>query len=104
MEFESHSDRETYQLGRDLGRKAQPGQVICLNGDLGTGKTVFTKGFAEILNAFVILLIHPLLKLMHDFRILIDLILTLEVIVGIEPMGDSRSSGSVGYRHPHRAV
>ena len=47
MEFESHSDRETYQLGRDLGRKAQPGQVICLNGDMGTGKTVFTKGFAE---------------------------------------------------------
>ena len=47
MEFESHSDRETYEFGRDLGRKAQPGQVICLNGDLGTGKTVFTKGFAE---------------------------------------------------------
>ncbi len=46
MEFESHSDKETLKLGMELGKKAKPGQVICLNGDLGTGKTVFTKGFA----------------------------------------------------------
>ena len=33
---------ETYELGRELGRKAEKGQIYALTGDLGTGKTVFT--------------------------------------------------------------
>lgn len=45
--IETNSPEETRELGRRLGREAVPGQVICLDGDLGTGKTVFTKGFAE---------------------------------------------------------
>ncbi|MBQ1208350.1 MAG: tRNA (adenosine(37)-N6)-threonylcarbamoyltransferase complex ATPase subunit type 1 TsaE [Lachnospiraceae bacterium] len=43
---ESHSPAETYELGRRIGLGAKPGQIFCLNGDLGTGKTVFTQGFA----------------------------------------------------------
>ena len=35
------------RAGISLGRQACPGQVYCLDGDLGTGKTVFTQGFAE---------------------------------------------------------
>ena len=46
MIYESRSDRETRELGMEFGKNARPGQVICLNGDLGTGKTVFTQGFA----------------------------------------------------------
>ena len=38
---------ETYELGRELGRKAEKGQIYALTGDLGTGKTVFTQGFAD---------------------------------------------------------
>ena len=34
-------------LGRTLGEQASSGELLCLNGDLGTGKTVFAKGFAE---------------------------------------------------------
>ncbi len=44
---ETNSPEETYLLGEELGKKARPGQVYCLNGDLGVGKTVFTQGFAS---------------------------------------------------------
>ncbi len=43
---ETVTPRATYELGERLGRKAQPGQVYCLDGDLGVGKTVFAQGFA----------------------------------------------------------
>ena len=46
MIYESNSARDTFDFGIELGKKALPGQVICLDGDLGTGKTVLTKGIA----------------------------------------------------------
>lgn len=46
MIYETSGPEETYELGRRLGREAEPGQVYCLDGDLGVGKTVFTQGFA----------------------------------------------------------
>ena len=46
MVIETRSPEETFALGEKLGRQAKPGQIYTLNGDLGTGKTVFTQGFA----------------------------------------------------------
>lgn len=46
MIFESNSAEDTFAFGQKLGREAVPGEIICLNGDLGVGKTVFTQGFA----------------------------------------------------------
>ena len=46
MVIETFDPKETYDLGVKMGEQAQAGQVICLNGDLGVGKTVFTQGFA----------------------------------------------------------
>lgn len=46
MVKETMSAKETYGLGFEMGRQAQAGQVYTLVGDLGTGKTVFTKGMA----------------------------------------------------------
>lgn len=43
---ESFCPEETYALGKSLGEAAKSGDVVCLNGDLGVGKTVFTQGFA----------------------------------------------------------
>ena len=45
--MESFSPEETYAIGRRLGQLAEPGDIVTLSGDLGTGKTVFAKGFAE---------------------------------------------------------
>ncbi len=47
MIYETMSPEETFSLGEELGKKAKAGQVVCLNGDLGVGKTVFTQGFAK---------------------------------------------------------
>jgi len=44
--IDSFSPEETFALGKRLGEAAVPGQILCLDGDLGVGKTVFTQGFA----------------------------------------------------------
>ena len=47
MVIETWGPEETRAFGKKMGQEARPGQVICLNGDLGVGKTIFTQGFAE---------------------------------------------------------
>ena len=47
MIYETFSPEQTGRIGEELAGKAQPGQVFCLYGDLGVGKTVFTQGFAR---------------------------------------------------------
>ena len=44
--YHSGSPEETFRIGEELGRGARPGEIYALCGDLGVGKTVFTKGFA----------------------------------------------------------
>lgn len=44
---DSLSEKDTYDLGYQMGKEASPGEVITLIGDLGVGKTVFTQGFAK---------------------------------------------------------
>ena len=46
MIVETNSAEETYALGEKIGKEAVPGTVYALLGDLGVGKTVFTKGVA----------------------------------------------------------
>ena len=45
--WDSNSPEETFAIGEEIGRKAEPGQVYTLIGDLGVGKTVFTQGVAS---------------------------------------------------------
>lgn len=47
MVIETNSSKETYDCGFRMGQEARQGQIICLEGDLGVGKTVFTQGFAD---------------------------------------------------------
>ncbi|MCI9105108.1 MAG: tRNA (adenosine(37)-N6)-threonylcarbamoyltransferase complex ATPase subunit type 1 TsaE [Lachnospiraceae bacterium] len=46
MVQETTAPQATYELGEQLGKQAQPGQIYCLDGELGVGKTVFAQGFA----------------------------------------------------------
>ena len=47
MEFITHSPEETEALGAALAQKLLPGAVIAYRGDLGAGKTAFTRGLAR---------------------------------------------------------
>ena len=51
MEFITHSPAETEAVGAALGKVLQPGTVIAYRGDLGAGKTAFTRGLANGLGA-----------------------------------------------------
>ena len=44
--LESRSPQETVRAGEELGKLVEQGDVICLTGSLGSGKTVFVKGLA----------------------------------------------------------
>lgn len=47
MEFVTSSERETEELGARLAEKLKPGAVVAFTGDLGAGKTAFTRGLAR---------------------------------------------------------
>lgn len=46
MIIETRNQEETFAFGREIGKRAKPGQIYTLVGDLGVGKTVFTQGVA----------------------------------------------------------
>ncbi len=47
MQYITHSPRETEALGAALAARLAPGTVIAYTGDLGAGKTAFTRGLAR---------------------------------------------------------
>ncbi|HEX2966728.1 MAG TPA: tRNA (adenosine(37)-N6)-threonylcarbamoyltransferase complex ATPase subunit type 1 TsaE [Syntrophorhabdaceae bacterium] len=46
-EFISRSPSETWDIGEQIGRKAKPGELYTLHGELGSGKTQLVKGIAR---------------------------------------------------------
>lgn len=47
MEFESNSYEETHKIACDFANRLKPGDVLCMYGDLGVGKTAFVQGLAK---------------------------------------------------------
>lgn len=47
--YTSRSENDTMALAENIESEKFPGMVICLDGELGSGKTVFVKGFAKSL-------------------------------------------------------
>jgi tRNA threonylcarbamoyladenosine biosynthesis protein TsaE len=49
FKYTSRSEADTLELAENIESEKFPGMVICLDGELGSGKTVFVKGFAKAL-------------------------------------------------------
>jgi len=47
LDFISHSPEQTHRFGARLGALVQAGDLVCLEGELGTGKTCLTQGIGE---------------------------------------------------------
>lgn len=47
--YSVHSVEETWAVAKELAKELKPGDVVCLEGDLGAGKTTFTQGLAAAL-------------------------------------------------------
>ena len=47
MTYESHCANDTESLGIILGQEAKKGDIFCLSGNLGAGKTILAQGFAK---------------------------------------------------------
>ena len=47
MEYITNSEKETLDIAYNLARGIKGNKVICLNGELGAGKTVFVRGFCS---------------------------------------------------------
>lgn len=73
MQTTSRSPEATLELGARLARLLSPGDVVCLEGELGTGKTVLVRGIARGLGfdgpvqspTFTIIHLYPEQRLCH---------------------------------------
>jgi len=63
----SHSPEETRALAARLGRGLAPGDVVALNGELGSGKTEFVHGLAQGLAVEPHLVASPSFTLVHEY-------------------------------------
>jgi tRNA threonylcarbamoyladenosine biosynthesis protein TsaE len=63
----SHSPEETRALAARLGRQLAPGDVLALNGELGSGKTEFVHGLAEGLGVPPQMVASPSFILAHEY-------------------------------------
>ncbi len=67
LDIISHSEDQTRRLGTRLGALLQPGDVVCLSGDMGAGKTAFAVGIGKGWGAKTPLT-SPTFNLIHEHR------------------------------------
>ena len=66
MRYETNSVEETRAVAKKLAQKFAPGDVICLSGDLGAGKTAFVSGFVKAFD-FDGYVSSPTFALIHEY-------------------------------------
>ncbi|MDZ7758148.1 tRNA (adenosine(37)-N6)-threonylcarbamoyltransferase complex ATPase subunit type 1 TsaE [Rhodohalobacter sp.] len=64
----SRSEEETFRIAKDYAKQTKPGDVICLEGDLGAGKTHFTKGFVMAFGLEKEIVSSPTFALINEYQ------------------------------------
>ena len=64
----SSSEEETFRIAKEYARQIKPGDVICLEGDLGAGKTHFTKGFVTAFGLEKDIVSSPTFALINEYQ------------------------------------
>jgi tRNA threonylcarbamoyladenosine biosynthesis protein TsaE len=85
--YTTSSAEETEALGRELGGRLRPGDVVLLDGPLGAGKTCLAKGLAAALGVDPVAVCSPSFTLVNEYA----------------GAGDLRVVHADGYRLPERA-
>ena len=68
MVKETFTPEETKQFGFELGKNAKSGDIYCLEGDLGVGKTIFTQGFAKGLGVEDEYITSPTFTIINEYE------------------------------------
>ena len=67
LSFLSKKTEDTVRIGKRLARALRKGDIVCLSGDLGTGKTTFTQGIAKGLGIREKFVNSPTFILMNEY-------------------------------------
>ena len=66
-EFITHSENETLNVAAEFAASLSAGDIVLLNGDLGAGKTVFTKGIVNALSNGKIIAVSPTFVIVNTY-------------------------------------
>ena len=68
LNITSHSEKDTMNLGKRIAKRLKPGDILCLTGELGSGKTTFVKGLAIGLKVNVSAVHSPTFVVMNIYN------------------------------------
>lgn len=67
-EFITHNENETLKIAADFAADLCAGDIVLLNGDLGAGKTVFTKGIVNRLSSGKVIAVSPTFVIVNTYE------------------------------------
>lgn len=67
MEYISNNEKQTFKIAKDFAKVLKGGEILLLKGDLGAGKTAFTKGIAKALEVKAIIT-SPTFTIMNEYK------------------------------------
>ena len=100
--FKSDSPEETFAFANNFAHSTAYGSVILLRGDLGSGKTIFSKGFSEGLG-FDDIILSPTYPILNEYSFN-DKYLYHFDLYRLKSIGEFLEIGGLEYLSNHKAI